>query len=124
MVRDGLFADGRKKAGVFDKLNASALNWRLNRSRKAKFRNTEKSRFSVAGPRAARRARLPNCVIGVPFTFNTWVGTEKAAGLKYPFGPAFGRYMEAPLTALGTLNVANIWDGIKLVRISVGSPSS
>src|SRR5712692_6929754 len=82
----------------------------------------EKSRFLVPGPRPARRARVPNCVMGVPLAFTTGVGVEKAAGLKNPLGPASGKYMETPGTAFGTLNVAKIFDGIRLVRISVGKP--
>ena len=45
----------------------------------------------------------------MPLTFSTVLGCENAAGLKYPLGPAFGRYMETPVTAFGTLKVANNW---------------
>src|SRR5436305_13337964 len=96
MVNDGLFAEGRKKAGVFVRLKDSARNCRLNRSAKAKFRKIEKSRFLVAGPRPALLANVPNCVSAIPLAFKTDVGSENAAGLKNPSGPAFGRYIETP----------------------------
>src|SRR5690242_15819534 len=107
MVNDGLFADGRKNAGVFVRLNDSARNCRLNRSANTKFLKMEKSRFLVAGPRPALLAKVPNWVSAVPLTFKTDVGWEKAAGLKKPSGPLLGRYMGTPWTPLGTLNVAN-----------------
>src|SRR3954469_5362469 len=101
MVKEGLFAEGRKNAGVFVRLKDSARNCRLNLSANAKFRKIEKSRPFVAGPRAARRANVPNCVSAVPLAFKTEVGWENAAGLKKPSGPAFGRYIETPETAFG-----------------------
>src|SRR5436305_2646274 len=107
MVSDGLFADGRKNAGVLVRLKDSARICRLNRSAKAKFLKMEKSRFLVAGPLAALLANVPNCVSAVPLTFKTDVGCENAAGLKKPSGPAFGRYIETPGTPFGTLKVAN-----------------
>src|SRR6478672_8597630 len=84
----------------------------------------EKSRFLVVGPRPARRARVPNWVMGVPFAFTMAVGTEKAAGLKNPSGPGLGKYIETPGTPFGTLKVAKIFEGIRLVRMSVGKPFS
>src|SRR4029077_12118029 len=105
MVSTGLAALGRKKAGVLDRLNASARNCTLKRSRIGKLRKTEKSRFLVPGPRPARRARVPNLVSGVPLAFTTCPGWVKAAGLNHPSGPPLGRYIDTPCTESGTLKV-------------------
>ena len=87
--------------------------------------NNEKSRFLVCGPRPARRARSPNSVIGVPFALMTCPGSLNAAGLKNPFGPGFGKYMDTPGTELGTLYVVKSWpEDVLGVRISVEKPLS
>src|SRR5258707_5831937 len=124
MVSAGLAALGRKNAGVFVRLKASARNCRFNRSRNAKLRNTEKSRFLVLGPRPARRDRVPNFVNGVPLALSTCPGWLNAAGLNHPSGPPFGKYIETPGTASATLKVANNWfvAATRPLRISVGYP--
>src|SRR5690242_8236150 len=79
-VRVGLFAAGSKNVGVLLKLKNSARNCSIMRSPRVVFLKMEISAFFEPGPRATRRAELPNRLTGAPDALGTVAGTAKAAG--------------------------------------------